>query len=592
MSKTRPTGNACLSLLICLAFAPRANAADGELKVEFVPDVVRPTYEADASPPYYIWAFETRVTNRAPVRVQVTSFTSLYRYDDEWIPQGSAFGTKEFTEWYTDGDTVEDGWIQPGETAIDARNWNRGGPASPRTMWRYVAKDEEGREYVGAQEVEIVPGLPLEASWDGFESSGATRLHVRVTDLDDTVLPYVQVRIGAFPGQGDVHAAYETATGEAEIDLPLPGLYLMEVYAPGHTWQRVALAFESDATASTITLRMPRHDSSEEAAVEFETDSASAEPAAALYDSWNTASEELFAAMRAYRAEHLDTEGFSYDLSGLLAEMRSRMADGQPRPLRELTALLLFNTPSEVPKEMAASALTLLPPEAPAWGAFPQASMNAAYQSTDPSAFLERLSTNNPDRTVRALALESRARHAKGQRNAALLTELCELLEAEYLDVPSIASRLDDLRKADLLVKGMPAPAFDLPLADGEARVSSASLAGRHYLLHFWATWCGPCLTEMKHLEAAFAKYAEKGVQFVSVTLDYEWRDAQKYREKRWSMPWMHVFKGDVENFDALFGIHAVPSLFLVDPNGVIVEDSRELRGESLEKTLGGIFGE
>jgi len=42
------------------------------------------------------------------------------------------------------------------------------------------------------------------------------------------------------------------------------------------------------------------------------------------------------------------------------------------------------------------------------------------------------------------------------------------------------------------------------------------------YVINYWATWCGPCVKEMKYFEQLDQKYKGKGVEVVLVSIDFE----------------------------------------------------------------------
>ncbi|BCX81792.1 hypothetical protein MIT9_P1372 [Methylomarinovum caldicuralii] len=79
-----------------------------------------------------------------------------------------------------------------------------------------------------------------------------------------------------------------------------------------------------------------------------------------------------------------------------------------------------------------------------------------------------------------------------------------------------------------LLAFGPGAPAaanaWDLPplvLPDLQGRRHSLyDWHGKVILLNFWASWCGPCLTELPHLAEFQRRYGSRGLQVIGVGLD------------------------------------------------------------------------
>jgi thiol-disulfide isomerase/thioredoxin len=68
--------------------------------------------------------------------------------------------------------------------------------------------------------------------------------------------------------------------------------------------------------------------------------------------------------------------------------------------------------------------------------------------------------------------------------------------------------------------RGERLPTFDLPdLAGARVRIPEA-YAGRPVLINLWASWCGPCVTEMPALQAFAREQGPNGVQVVGIALD------------------------------------------------------------------------
>src|ERR1019366_9440645 len=63
------------------------------------------------------------------------------------------------------------------------------------------------------------------------------------------------------------------------------------------------------------------------------------------------------------------------------------------------------------------------------------------------------------------------------------------------------------------------APNFTVTDIDGR-QLSLADFKGKVVLLDFWATWCGPCRTEIPHFVEMQNRYAADGLVFVGVSVD------------------------------------------------------------------------
>lgn len=128
--------------------------------------------------------------------------------------------------------------------------------------------------------------------------------------------------------------------------------------------------------------------------------------------------------------------------------------------------------------------------------------------------------------------------------------------------------------------------AFAAKDADAVEYSLKSLLTGNNYvLIDFWASWCGPCRKFVPTLKELAAKYADKGLVVVSISTDTDRKAWLKAMEEE-KMPWLNLL--DESNISKVYGVSAIPSLFLIDPDGNIIFGKQS--GQSVVDKLAKVF--
>ncbi len=86
-------------------------------------------------------------------------------------------------------------------------------------------------------------------------------------------------------------------------------------------------------------------------------------------------------------------------------------------------------------------------------------------------------------------------------------------------------------------------------------------------VLEFWATWCGPCVAAIPHLNALAEKFKDQPVQFIAITAEDE-NTVKKFLVKRPIRAWIALDTNKAMNQAYLVG--AIPQTVILDMDGKV----------------------
>jgi thiol-disulfide isomerase/thioredoxin len=123
--------------------------------------------------------------------------------------------------------------------------------------------------------------------------------------------------------------------------------------------------------------------------------------------------------------------------------------------------------------------------------------------------------------------------------------------------------------------------------------ISFDQFKGKYVMIDFWASWCVPCRKSFPTMRRIYQQYKAKGFEIYSISIDENkkaWLKAVDEEANPWSQALDNI---DINH--AGFAVTAVPTTYLVDPQGKIVAKQigfDDAAKGPVEDKLAALFGE
>jgi thiol-disulfide isomerase/thioredoxin len=147
-----------------------------------------------------------------------------------------------------------------------------------------------------------------------------------------------------------------------------------------------------------------------------------------------------------------------------------------------------------------------------------------------------------------------------------LLYLLLWVLSLSAMAADSDSSSRVELTAVDPTSSSINAPTVELYTLQGN-RIELNEYQGKVSLIHFWATWCIPCVKELPDIEHLQNTYVNKPLRIVAIAADnHEAVNSfiKKHNNK------LSVFIDQYGNAMRYYNIKAFPTSIIVDKNGKV----------------------
>lgn len=139
-----------------------------------------------------------------------------------------------------------------------------------------------------------------------------------------------------------------------------------------------------------------------------------------------------------------------------------------------------------------------------------------------------------------------------------------------------------DALRAPMTVRALPAASASLPATtSGSSRIVAlpnggtrdlAAPPGKLLILHYWATWCPPCVSEFPDLARFWKEFGKKpGLELLAVSADEDWRTVDDWLKKN-GIAGVPLALDSRRTSAKAFGTEKFPETYILSPSGEVVD--------------------